>query len=247
MSDDEAPSGGGESADDWTDFEDELDVAGMSVGEYRRLRERVEADGRESLSDEERKRYDAADAEMTASIRKVQDVVAKHWKSPPIVEDLRRQIAAASTIDYTALHESIARVGLSPAARLGKEALEQLEREQAKQASKLVRDSVARPELRSGPGSASPHSVVPQVDDSVFDGLAEAQEEARAEEAAHRAAELEALAGIAAAVQSTEAQINELRQESAKAADSSWSVAWWGVGLMGLTLIVSTAALLIAW
>lgn len=244
MSEDEAAVGGEQ---DWQEFEEELDVAGMSVGEYRRLRERVKADGRESLSDEERERYDAADAEMSASLRKVQDVVARTWKSPPVVEDLRRQIAAASTVDFSALHESIARVGLSSAARLGKETVERLQREQAQQASRLVRDAVARPEVSSGPRDVSPQGWVPPVDDSVLDGIAEAQEEARAEEAAHRAAELEALAGIAAAVQSTETQISQLRQESSKTAGSSSRVAWWGVGLMGFTLIVSTAALVIAW
>lgn len=240
MSDSGRARNNADDSNDEENFGDDLDVAGMTMGEYRRLHAQIEAEGRRSLSSETLERYDAADAEMQAAVRNVREVAARHAKIPSIPEDLRRQVARASKVDFGAMYESIARVGMSPAERLGREALASTKR--AEQESERINSADGAQSARPMPGPASVGAqlAASPVDESLFEGIAEAREEREAAETAHREAELDALAKIGGTMEA-------LQREQREAAESSWRVSWWGVGLMGLTLIVSTASLLIAW
>lgn len=222
--------------------EDELDSTGMTVGTYRRMHAQIEAEGRQSLSSEALARYDAADAEMSAAVQRVREIASQHAKLPSVAEDLRQQFTLASTVDFEAMYESIARVGIPPAERLGREALASLEQAEKWKPDWMKQtnpDTPVRPAEGFRTGSVGSQLAGSPVDESLLEGMAEAKDEREAAEAAHRAAELEALAKIGGTM---EAMQLEQRGEAV----TSGKVARWGVGLMALTLIVATASLVIA-
>lgn len=183
-------------ADDEMDREefegDDWDVAGMPLGEYRRMAARVEAEGRDGFTPEELARFDAAHKEYVEVSKRAQQSVASMM--PDLSEALRK---ARET------------------------ALGSMTSKWRDDAEESVREFASTPFIEP-----------PQIDEGMWDSLAEAKQEERDREIAQVEA-LDSIAGHMAemkseqeatslAAQATTTEVEKLRTDGRKA--GRWTI-----------------------
>lgn len=198
MADDEAgPEVTGD--DDWT-------LGEMTVGEYRRMAERIKAEGREAFSDDELARFDAAHEQYAEVGKRMQQAIASQ------MPDLSAAVLRARE---TALGSITSRW--------------------RQDAEDSLRERVSTPSIEP-----------PQVDEELWDSVAEAREEERDRQVAQVEA-LESIAGhmaemkaeqkaTSAAAQATTAEVGKLRTDGQKT--GRWTI--------GLGVVSAVAALVAA-